>query len=235
MSLPVTEITFVDLNEEVIGALREQFSDVPEAKFVVGSFEKVDFDYIVSPANGFGLMDGGFDAALTRQYGQQLQQRVQDRIVRDFAGEQPVGTAFVTKLMEEQQTAHLQTPSSGPWLVHAPTMRVPADIRGTSNVYAAMKAILLAVMHHPRFVTGKRLATPGLGTLTGRMTAESAAEQMRYAWNHVANTPTHANQLTWQWATGRDSVLQYLAKESQPVDSPGRAYSPAEKLVGFLS
>lgn len=232
MSLPVTEITFVDLNEEVIDALREQFSDVPEAKFAVGSFEQVDFDYIVSPANGFGLMDGGFDAALTRRYGKQLQEHVQTVISSLYAGEQPVGTAFVTPV----NTNPAHTHSVGPFLVHAPTMRVPADIRGTANVYMAMKAILLAVKQHGGgFPVTKRLATPGLGTLTGRMTAESAAEQMRYAWNHVVNTPTHANQLTWQWATGRDSVLQYLAKGSEPVDSPGRQYSPAEKLVGFLS
>lgn len=232
MSTPVSEITFVDLNESVIGALKDQFADVPEAKFAVGPFERVDFDYIVSPANSFGLMDGGFDAALTGRYGRQLQERVQTVIASQYAGEQPVGTAFVTPLHENPAHTH----SVGPFLVHAPTMRVPADIRGTANVYMAMKAILLAVKQHGGgFSVPKRLATPGLGTLTGRMTAESAAEQMRYAWNHVVNTPTHANQLTWQWATGRDSVLQFLAKGSEPVDSPGRSLVGAEKLVGFLS
>lgn len=232
MSLPVSEITFVDLNESVIDALRNEFSDVPEAKFAVGPFEQVDFDYIVSPANGFGLMDGGFDAALTRRYGKQLQERVQRAIGLEYAGEQPVGTAFITPCVEN--TAH--THSVGPFLVHAPTMRVPRDIRGTENVYMAMKAILLAVKQHGGYgFATKRLATPGLGTLTGRMTAEAAAMQMRHAWNHVAQSPIQPSSMSWQWATGRDSVLQFLAKESKPIDSPGRSLVGAEKLVGFLS
>jgi O-acetyl-ADP-ribose deacetylase (regulator of RNase III) len=228
MTPPVEKITFVDLNEEVISALRVQFADVPEADFVVGPFEKADFDYIVSPANGFGLMDGGFDGALTRRYGQQLAERVQERILRDFAGEQPVGTAFVTNLTDERVVGHPQTPNAGPWLIHAPTMRVPADIRGTSNVYAAMKAILLAVRDHPRFVAGRRLATPGLGTLTGRMTAEAAATQMRQAWEHVGQPPT---SISWQFATGRDEQLKGLARNSRKYDSPQQS----AKLTGFLS
>lgn len=232
----ISEITFVDLNETVVAALREQFSDVPQAKFHVGPFEQVDFDYIVSPANGFGLMDGGFDLALTNRYGKQLQERVQTVIGQEYAGEQPVGTAFIVPLVApEGHSTQIGQKS----LVHAPTMRVPADIRGTANVYMAMKAILLAVIRHQEqtamYPSQIRLATPGLGTLTGRMTAESAAEQMRYAWNHVAQSPIQPSSMSWQWATGRDSVLQFLAKESQQVDSPGTVYSGAEKLVGFLS
>jgi len=32
---------------------------------------------IVSPANAFGLMDGGYDLAITHYFGDQLQKRVQ--------------------------------------------------------------------------------------------------------------------------------------------------------------
>ncbi len=49
--------------------------------------------------------------------------------------EQPVGTAFVT---ETGNSKH-------PWLVHAPTMRVPLIIDGTDAVYNATRAALLAI------------------------------------------------------------------------------------------
>ena len=75
---------------------------------------------MVSAANSFGLMDGGVDAAITAFFGTQLQTRVQNHILREYLGEQPVGTAFV---IETGDNNH-------PWLVHAPTMRVPLTIDG---------------------------------------------------------------------------------------------------------
>lgn len=48
-------------------------------------------------AETFGLMDGGVDAAITAYFGSQLQERVQQNIIREYLGEQPVGTAFVTE------------------------------------------------------------------------------------------------------------------------------------------
>ena len=50
---------------------------------------------VVSPANSFGLMDGGYDWALTEWYGTQLQERVQQYIIEHFYGEQPVGSSFI--------------------------------------------------------------------------------------------------------------------------------------------
>ncbi len=50
---------------------------------------------MVSAANSFGLMDGGVDAAITTFFGSQLQARVQNHILREYLGEQPVGSAFV--------------------------------------------------------------------------------------------------------------------------------------------
>lgn len=46
-------------------------------------------------AETFGLMDGGVDAAITAYFGSQLQERVQQNIIREYLGEQPVGTDAV--------------------------------------------------------------------------------------------------------------------------------------------
>ena len=38
---------------------------------------------VVSPANSFGIMDGGYDLVLTKWYGKQLQKRVQKYIMKN--------------------------------------------------------------------------------------------------------------------------------------------------------
>src|SRR3954454_3550739 len=72
-------------------------------------------------------MTAGVDAAVVRSFGEPLMQRVQQRILDQFLGAQPVGTAFVVP------TGH----PGVPFLAHAPTMRVPGSIEGTDKVYAA--------------------------------------------------------------------------------------------------
>ena len=64
-------------------------------------------------------MTAGIDAAVVRFFGEPLMQRVQHRIMDEFFGEQPVGTAFVLS------TGH----PAVPFLAHAPTMRA----RGASK------------------------------------------------------------------------------------------------------
>lgn len=69
-------------------------------------------------------MAAGIDAAVVWRLGEALMERVQHRIMDEYFGEQPVGTAFVLP------TGH----PSVPFLCHAPTMRVPGGIDGTDKV-----------------------------------------------------------------------------------------------------
>ncbi len=107
-------------------------------------------------AETFGLMDGGVDAAITAYFGSQLQERVQQNIIREYR-EQPVGTAFV---IETGNSKH-------PWLVPAPTMRVPLIIDGTDAVYNATRAALLAIFQHNKSAGEDRkitsVALPAMG------------------------------------------------------------------------
>ena len=115
---------------------REQFKALPNVEVVNGTFEQLpEFDCLVSPANSFGLMDGGMDGAITRFFGDALQKCVQKRIVAEFLGEQPVGTSMI---VETDHPKH-------PYLAHTPTMRIPMPIARTDNVYLAMWAMLVAV------------------------------------------------------------------------------------------
>lgn len=170
------ELVLVDPNLELVEAWRAQLDD-PRVTVVHGRFEQLPaFDCMVSAANSFGLMDGGVDLAITRFFGVQLMDRVQQGILEDYLGEQPVGTSMLVP------TGHQEHP----WLAHTPTMRVPMDVRGTEHVYLAMSAVFRELLLHERRGTQpaiRVLACPGLGSATGRVPPVEAARQMWTAWD----------------------------------------------------
>jgi hypothetical protein len=78
-------------------------------------------DAVVSPANSFGYMDGGIDLAYRNFFGMKVQHRVRGKIHADHFGELPVGQAVIV------ETDHPLLP----FLIVAPTMRVPDRIGDT--------------------------------------------------------------------------------------------------------
>lgn len=137
----------------------------------------IEADAVVSPANSFGYMDGGIDAVYTHVFGTQLQQRLQEVLKLEFAGELPVGQAVIV------ETGSVLIP----WCVSAPTMRQPMGVADTLNAFLAFRAALLAVRDHNRTKRSpiRRLLCPGLGTAVGNMPAPRCARQMRAAWDRV--------------------------------------------------
>ena len=179
MSLSV-QVVLKDLNQALVRAWEDSFADVKGVEVVADDFFATPADAVVSPANSFGVMDGGLDL-LIRSTLPGIEQTVQDRIVAKYHGEMPVGCAEVV------ETSH----SDWPYLVCAPTMRVPENIGRTINPYLAMRATLLAVLrfnteHGPRIGT---LVVPGLGTGVGRVAPRRCASQMRLAYDMVAGSP----------------------------------------------
>ena len=167
-------------------AFQQHFNHLPNVEIVNNYFEWLpDFDCMVSPANSFGMMDGGIDAAIIRFFGTSLMARVQQRILEDYLGEQPVGTSMIV------ETGH----HKHPFLAHTPTMRVPMIIAGTDIPYIAMWAMLLAVRHHNQHAKQKinTIACPGLGTGIGRVPYTEAARQMALAYDHFLYPPKHLN------------------------------------------
>ncbi|WP_414513938.1 macro domain-containing protein [Nostoc sp. PCC 9305] len=167
-------------------AFEQHFNYLPNVEIVNNYFEWLpDFDCMVSPANSFGMMDGGIDAAIIRFFGHSLMARVQQRILEDYLGEQPVGTSMIV------ETGH----HKHPFLAHTPTMRVPMIIAGTDIPYIAMWAMLLAVRHHNQHARQKinTIACPGLGTGIGRVPYTEAARQMALAYDHFLYPPKHLN------------------------------------------
>lgn len=171
------KLILVAPNPSLYAAFQEHFHYLPNVEIVNNYFEELsEYDCLVSPANSFGLMDGGMDAAITRYFGNSLMVTVQQRILEEYLGEQPVGTSLIV------ETGH----SKHPFLAHTPTMRVPMSIAGTDISYVAMWAMLLAVRQHNRLQAQliETVACPGLGTGIGRVPYHEAARLMALAYDH---------------------------------------------------
>lgn len=183
------DITLLATNEYQALYFEKSFSDFTGVTVHRGVFEQLlNIDCIVSPANSFGIMDGGMDAALTAYFGPSLQENVQQQIIKDYYGEQPIGTSFIIETDDERI----------PYLAHSPTMRVPTIIRGTDNVYRAMKATLIAAVKHENI---NSIAIPAFGAGCGRVHPHKVAEQMALALSHVKNPP---ERISWDFARFRD-------------------------------
>jgi O-acetyl-ADP-ribose deacetylase (regulator of RNase III) len=160
-------ILLVDKHAPMIRAWEEAFSDRDDVDVIEGDYFSRSAGAMVSPANSFGIMDGGLDAAIRDQLGFTVQQRVQRVIIENHHGELPVGSAEVVETGDERW----------PMLVVAPTMRVPESVAQTLNAYLAFRAVLLAC----KGAAIESVVCCGLGTGIGGMEPARAAVQMRMA------------------------------------------------------
>ena len=168
------KIILTDLNPDLIKAWKAIFADEKDVSIIYGDLTKISCDALVSPANSFGFMDGGIDYALSERFGWALQKKLQEQIKQLPEGELLVGQALVLETGDTKI----------PFLISAPTMRVPMDfnIHTSLNAYLAMKAILLKAKSHPLIAS---VAVPGLCTGSGRMSPAIAARQMHIAYNEI--------------------------------------------------
>jgi O-acetyl-ADP-ribose deacetylase (regulator of RNase III) len=177
-SADALRISLGDTNPEVARELAAAFDGVGPVEVVVGNLLDLGADAIVSPANSFGDMSGGMDKAIDDFHQGEAQRRVVAAIAEQFLGGLPVGAALVVELPARRF----------PFVVVAPTMRVPGSVAGTINAYLAMRAALVAVLRYN--AAGGRtvghLAVPGPATGVGGMPWSDAAEQMRVAYDSVA-------------------------------------------------
>lgn len=151
---------------------RSAFDGCDDVTVVAGDILRFEADALVSPANSFGFMDGGLDLIYSQHFGWELEGRVRAAILEEHHGELLVGQALVVP------TEHARVP----WLISAPTMRVPMRIEDTPNAYLAFRAVLIAALAHPQI---HRVLCPGLGTGEGRMPPDRCAQQMRCAYDTI--------------------------------------------------
>lgn len=168
------------LDSAMARAWEATFDRVRGVSIVAGDILDGEADALVSPANSFGYMDGGIDLAYRRYLGHGIEAKLQQRIAAEHFGELPVGSALIVA------TDH----DAFPYLIAAPTMRVPEHIQDSVNVYLAFRAALIAVLSHNALGAKpiRSLRAPALGTGVGRMPLSRAAFQMRAAYDSVLGT-----------------------------------------------
>ena len=94
-----------------------------------------EVECVVSRANSYELIDGGYDLAITECFGWELAETVQKRILEGYFGEQLVGTSITVDI-----------PDSNMKLIHTPLMRYPSLIKDPMIVYYCTTATLMCAI-----------------------------------------------------------------------------------------
>ena len=199
-------IVLTSVEPELADAWGRFCGDLPGVTVHRGSILDVHCEAVVSAANSFGFMDGGIDHLYSRHFGWHVQRRLQEAIRTIHHGELLVGRAEVVPTDDARI----------PFVIAAPTMRVPMILRETVNPYLAARAALLLIKHE-RFRDGpfagdavasvvRTVAFPGLGTGVGKVGPDTCARQVRAAIEEVVFDKVSFPQ-TWADAQSRHQLL----------------------------
>ena len=187
------KITLLDINKNMTDAWSKYFKDIENVEIVHNYFsnfmdENQDVDAIVSPANSFGLMDGGYDKAIIDYFGEKLMKSVQQAILIRWYGEQPVGTSMSVPIKNK-----IVNGGRYALLIHTPSMRTPEQIVDTRIIYQCMRTTLIEAIKQGV----DHVVIPAFGGLTGRVPCEEIAKMMFFAYKQVFNQP---KELNWGYA-----------------------------------
>ena len=177
-----SRLVLIDQSTRLVNEWKNAFSAFQEVEVMSGDYFQKQADAIVSPANSFGIMDGGLDLAIRDQLGYTVQNEIQKVIIEQYHGELPVGCAEIIETKDSRWR----------YMIAAPTMRIPESVSSTINAFLAFRAVLVAVKNFNRG-RGKReidsLVCCGLGTGIGGMSASKCAAQMRIAYKTMLEPP----------------------------------------------
>jgi O-acetyl-ADP-ribose deacetylase (regulator of RNase III) len=200
------KIVLAAVEDHVADAWERHCGDLPDVSVHRGSILDLSVDAVVSPANSFGFMDGGIDHLYSHHFGWEVQDRLQELIRTRHHGELLVGAAEIV------ETGNLRIP----YVIAAPTMRVPMVLTDTVNPYLAARAVLLLVKHGvvpSGALAGESVAAavesvafPGLGTGVGRVGPNTCARQVRAAIEEVVLGPRQYPR-TWAEAQKQHQLL----------------------------
>ena len=178
------KIYLLSIDREMVSAWEKYFEGYKNVEAVCDDFcrfmENNDVDCVVSPANSFGLMDGGYDEAITEWFGDELQNSVQAYIMQNYFGEQPVGSSFI-----------IDTPQEGIRLIHTPTMRIPENIYDDAVIYHCMRTCLMVAIQNDV----KSIVIPAFGAATGRVPCETVAKMM---WKALEQINRKNKEISWE-------------------------------------
>lgn len=174
------KITVIDINDGItqeLNRLKVRLIELAyprfDFEFITDSIFNYPGDVLVSPANSFGVMDGSLDKLIIDNLPESTQEKVYKVISEKYNGEIPVGQAELVEL----------DPCNWKYLSVSPTMRVPADISHTWNVYLAVRATLLAAEQ----CNVASVIFPGMGTGVGQVLPINFANQFLLAVKQIVS------------------------------------------------
>lgn len=186
-------IYLLDRDSEMVECWKRCFDDEKNVEPVCDQFDTFMASHkvqcVVSPANSYGLMDGGYDLAISRWFGWDLQKKVQKYIVDNLYGEQPVGTSII-----------IDTDKEGIKLIHTPTMQYPGKIRDPLVVYHCMRTCLMTAMSNGI----ESIVIPAFGGSTGDLAPHLIASMMWRAYRQLACAPSSLD-----WVYAENSRVKY--------------------------
>ncbi len=166
----MNKFILADINQGLVDAWKEEFQEHENFEFYCGNVFDKKADFIASPANSFGFMNGGIELAYSNTMGWHIQKEFQDLIKEKYDGEILIGQSCIINTNYE----------NFPKIILAPTMRVPMYLEGSPNVYLSAKAIFLAMKRNSQ--EGESCLIPGLGTGCGYVPYKVCAQKMRMAY-----------------------------------------------------
>ena len=185
MNIKDIKIYLVDINNTMCKAWEYYFDKYENVKIINSALEDFldnnNVRAIVSPANAYGLMDGNYDYAITKYYGEGLMKRIQKVIIEDYYGEQPIGTALTVEINDSQL------------LIHTPAMQYPSHIKDTRIIYHCMRSTLIEAIDN----RVNSIVIPAWGGQCGGVSCMEIASMMQRAYNQLLNTPSEIN---WDYA-----------------------------------
>lgn len=169
------------VEKELVNAWQSFCGDLPNVEIFHGSILDLSVDAIVSPANSYGFMDGGIDLLYLHRFGWQVQAKLQKIIREKHHGELLIGQAEIVETDVSQI----------PFIISAPTMRIPMILKDTVNPYLAARAVFLLIKHGTFFDGSYKgepisnfvqsVAFSGLATGVGKVGFNTCARQMQKA------------------------------------------------------
>ncbi|EIN14694.1 macro domain-like protein [Punctularia strigosozonata HHB-11173 SS5] len=208
MSFPPIDFLLIDTKGVLCAEWKEAFSVLPDDvnahfTFLQSSLDDLPsrhsgFDCAVSPANSYGIMDGGFDYYLSRAFKpvngefEALTRHVQKAIYERYTGYLPPASCIVVDLRKSELKDNKFGANS---IAVLPTMRYPEDVTWDKDlVYNCMWNLLVQLSKNcpgePGFKQGappiKKVLMTGLATGVGGISAKKCAAQMALAVKHFA-------------------------------------------------
>ena len=193
------KIKLLDNKEEMCNAWKKYFNGIDDVEIVndyIQSYDLNKVDCLVSPANSYGLMDGGYDLALTKMFGDQLQKIVQNYIIDNLYGEQPVGSSII-----------IDIPNTNKKLIHTPTMRIPSPIVDSEIIYTSMRSTLMCALKN----NIKTIIIPAFGGSTGMVPFNTIAREMYKAYIQIFNITINVH--SWRDVEKRDDLMVKLMND----------------------